>query len=201
MNIKKTFIAGISLCLLILAGCQNSASNQANQPITSVQSSSQQGSQTSAADTAAFNGAVQLKDAKFCDKVIDATYQKACQTAVADVIAMDEALNKLDESICAKIFSKDQQNACKISVEVGLKDKENALLRNKEIEKENQIIGSGDYTACAKQLTDKILISTCELNILENKAIQTKDSSLCDKISLPEDQVRCKNGLKDSISQ
>ncbi len=196
MNIKKTSIAGISLCLLILAGCQNGASNQANQPITSVQSSSQQGSQISAADSAALQGAVQLKDLSFCDKLSTAELKDLCKKTINDAKIATEALTKTDASICSQISNSDKAAACKIQIEVALKEKENAQNFQTDMQKDqqlsDQIVASGDVTRC-KELKLPNGQKDCEYNILANKAIQTKNIGLCDQISDPSGKENCKN--------
>lgn len=201
MNIKKTFIAGISLCLLILAGCQNSASNQANQPVNSVQSSSQQGSQISAADTAAFNGAVQLKDLSFCDKLSTADLKALCKNTINDAKIAADALIKTDASLCSQISNSDKAAACKIQVEVALKEKENAQNFQTDMQKEqqlsDQIVASGDVTRC-KELKLPNGQKDCEYNILANKAIQNKNIGLCDQITDPTGKENCKTNFNST---
>ncbi len=199
MKNNKSLITGISLCLLFLAGCGQTVSNQEasiNPLNTKTAASTEPNTNISATDKAAFDGAVQLKDEEFCNKIIDKNYKMECVTKLQDLQYLSEAISKLDSQICSKISNLDQQNACKISVEVGQKEAEKSQAFSSEVEKGNQIVAGGDYSQCAKQLTNKTLISSCELNILSAKALETKDATLCNKISLPQDQVRCKSGLK-----
>src|SRR5438105_2825433 len=55
-----------------------------------------------------------------------------------------------------------------------------------------QIIQGGDYTQC-KQLKIQGYMDGCELNILINKAISTKDQSWCMKATDSSVQLDCKN--------
>lgn len=196
MNTKKLSLLLIGFAATaFFAGCQNSSQATPVGPVTGTTQGAL--NQESAADNAAFQGAVNLKDASFCNKITNKDYQQNCKTAVADSILLAEANNKLDENVCLKISSKEQQDLCKIQIAVGLEEKAKAELAEKENEKRNQIVQAGDYTACAKNLTDKTGISACELNILAAKAFETKEISWCDKISLPQDQQRCKDSFKE----
>ena len=53
-----------------------------------------------------------------------------------------------------------------------------------------KIQGEGDYTKCS-QLTDKNFAQTCEFNILINKAIQSKDKSVCSKATETATVTKC----------
>lgn len=63
----------------------------------------------------------------------------------------------------------------------------------------NELVASGDYKRCS-ELTTENYVKDCELNILTNKAIQTKDASWCDKAS---EQYResCKSSMKIATSE
>ncbi len=107
---------------------------------------------------------------------------------------LQAALNKVDASLCAKISNEDRQNACKVQVEVITKQNQEREALKSEIQKNDElsatIMAGKDYTRC-KELTLESAKADCEYNILANKAIESKDPSLCDKISKEEQKTQC----------
>ena len=63
----------------------------------------------------------------------------------------------------------------------------------------NELVASGDYKRCS-ELTTENYVKDCELNILTNKAIQTKDASWCDKAS-EKYRENCKSSMKVATSE
>jgi hypothetical protein len=63
----------------------------------------------------------------------------------------------------------------------------------------NELVASGDYKRCS-ELTAENYVKDCELNILTNKAIQTKDASWCDKAS-EKYRENCKSSMKIATSE
>lgn len=197
-NFTQKIIFGV-VCssLFMLAGCQSDKA-ATTQPQTVTPSSNLT---QNPADSAAYEGAISLKDASFCDKISDQKYMQDCKDEIADQKIVDEAFAKLDASLCEKLsqnktkfdFSS-KRDACKIKIEVEQKRISQQQEQESTIEKtqnlKDQIIAGGDYTRC-KELTDKNFSATCELQILSNKALQTNDKSWCSKASTEETKKQC----------
>lgn len=149
----------------------------------------------SQADLAAYQGAVQLKDVSYCDKIAIETIKKECQTAVADEIALADAIAKLDPTLCSKLSTQDQQEACKTQVEVITTEKKQSesqqANQNEIVNQYETITKAGDYTKC-KTINDTSYSMTCELTILTNMALIAKDPSICDKASSQAVTDECK---------
>lgn len=180
------------VAMVILAGCQA--------PSTGSNTSTPNGERAikveySAADQAAYDGAIQLKDTKYCEKISNQAYKKQCKDTLNDEAKLQEALVKVDATICVQLSSKDQQDACKIAVEVKLQkaadQKKQEAERAKDLQLESSVIQSGDFKRC-KELKVEGNFNDCEVNILTTKAIQTKDNSWCDKASNDQNKQSCK---------
>ncbi len=195
---KKLFILLPVMALLFLAGCQTekpSESSSQTAPVPAATNVTQSAQSSSAPDRAAYDGAQQLKDPSFCDKISDENYKKACKDAINDQSQLEEAIVKVDAGVCAKISSADQQKACKIRIEVLLKEQENSK-KQEEARKNagtlrDQIIKTGDISRC-KEIKIEGKRAECEITILTNKVSTTKNISWCDKASTAELRDQCK---------
>lgn len=203
MLVKKLFIVIPTVMILFLAGCQaeqqNYKSAQNNQNLlpttqTADQETAISTRSYSAADQAAYDGAQQLKDTSFCDKISDENYKKTCKDAISDQQYLGEARAKIDTALCARLSTKDKQKACNIQIEVLLKEQEN--IKKQEESRKNtgtlrdQFVKAGDYKRC-QELKIEGYISECEVNILSQKAISTKDINWCKKASAKSSQEQC----------
>lgn len=211
----KNKLIAAAMGFIILSGCaaQQTAQNNAQSNAENAQSASltvqpadtqavPSAPQLSAADQAAYNGALSLNDETMCDKISDATAKQDCKEAITAQKYSAEAAAKMDASICKKITNPDQEKACEINVEVAQKSRQSSQEQAAKTEKlyqdSNAIVQSGDYTKC-KSLGDPNLINNCEYNILTNKAIQTGDVSYCSKISDQNSAKDCKNLIETSV--
>lgn len=156
----------------------------------------------SEADTAAFNGAQQLKDPTFCDKIKDEEYMKVCKTTLSDELTMSDAVNKMDIALCDKLSTEDMKSACAIQIEV-LKKNEQTIAEVEDREEQvtelkNDIQQAGDVKRCA-ELEDANQIAVCELNLLVNKATTSKDVTICKQASTDATVKACENDAKQYI--
>ncbi len=205
MNRKTIFtLSAILLTAAILTGCQeetpiqqgipqtNSGKNinSIKEPVDKNQNATQSlvtpSTPASEADKAAFEGALQLKDKLFCEKIIDAKYKAYCLKTVNSSIANSNAQITDNSTDCDKLSTADLQSACKINLEVQKAREQKEL----EIQKANEdrsallteIIASGSVQECSKLDTEGSKAS-CETTILSNKAIMAKDSAICSQAS------------------
>lgn len=199
-NSKSLWLLGSIFSVMIFAGCNTAANQPASQSSTQTQAVTQAALpvQHSETDTAAYQGALTLKDASYCDKISDQQYKQQCQTELSDNAAMAAALSKSDQSECAKLSTKDKQDACKIQVEVALKGQQQSQETQAKLDSIvanlNTIVASGDYTKC-KTLDSATFQDNCEYNILVNKALEAKDPTICDKIANKNSIVACKDAV------
>ena len=230
MKTHRLFIAGLICGMFVLAACEGGTVPTAQIPaaqtpatpgiqqtgnlqITETQQPGTTQAQTqqpaapapvaaSQADIAAYNGAMQLKDVTFCDKMKDETYKKICKTDVTDQIALDEALNKVDATLCVKLSTKDGQEACKIQVEAANKEAQVKIEQQKITETQEsmaiQTVSSGDISKC-KQL-EAVYVANCELNILLNEAYKANDPKICEQASDSATVEKCKNSYEKAIA-
>jgi hypothetical protein len=154
----------------------------------------------SAADQAAYSGAMQLKDATYCDKISDADYKTTCKTDLADATASNEALTKSDASLCDKLSTKDLQDACKIQVEVSQKAQQDSVTEQKQWGEQlsiyNDMLSKKDFTSCDK-LTNPTLQKGCRESGLIAEALAAKDIKICDKGINETEQYDCRYSYKE----
>lgn len=170
---------------LTIGGTEQS-SDQTTKPVLGETTSSQ-----SQSDIVAQRTAMELSDTSYCEKIQDEKSKKECNTNVTDKITLTQAINKLDSSICNKLSTENLQVDCMTQVEVSKKKSNEESMRQSQNEKSNDVIASGDYTRCAKELTDPIFVNNCEMNILYSKAINSRDISYCKKISDSATEQNC----------
>ena len=189
MKSKAIIISALSLGILaILVGCEETATTgqtgtQVNKVAPPVSAPLIQYSQ---ADMAAFQGAMQLKDSTFCDKIKDEVYKKNCKATLQDTQANNDAQTKMDPTLCAKLSTPDFQEACKTNIEVAQKRSQQQMQANEVQTNDNQIITdankTGDLAKC-KTIKEENIANTCEANILVQKAEKAKDKSVCNQAS------------------
>lgn len=197
MKFQKFFFPVLALvAAFFLAGCQTEQQTTVSPAETPTARTQQVPQQFSAADTAAYRGALELNDASFCDKIEDKNYQQQCKTEVADSAAYAEAQSKLDVSLCQRMSTEDLEKACATGIEVQLKQQQTSQEEvdkmNVMYEQLNKIIAEDDYTKC-ETLKNQSSIDSCESTILTTKALQTGDASYCAKITNKESQSTCQN--------
>lgn len=204
MLIKKLFMVIPTVAILFLAGCQaeqqSDKSAQNNQNLVPIKQTTDQEAAIStqsysAANQAAYDGAQQLKDATFCDKITDKDYKKACKDALNDQQYLAEARAKIDAALCARLSTKDKQKACDIQIEVLLKERENNQKQEQNREMagklRDQIIKAGDLSRCS-EIKIEGKKAECEITILTNKASTAKDAGWCDKASTDDLKAQCR---------
>jgi len=175
----------------------------ADQPTETPEPTPEAVPELSEADLAAYQGALQLLDESFCDKITQDIAKQECKTQVTDQKTLNAALAAVDASQCEKMSTDDKKEACRTQVEV-ITAKQTEKDEFEKEKKENQdkvgeIINSEDYTRCS-ELTIDNLKADCELTILVNKVIKDKDISWCDKASA-ENQEQCKFMGQTALSQ
>ncbi len=181
---------------------QNTASSTASLEVSGTQ---QNINTVNARDQAAYNAALQLNDASYCDKITITDYKNQCKTAVSDQMAEQEALQKPDASLCEKMSTKDLQDACKIKVEAQIQQQQTAEQQKSQEQAQlasdqkmtGQIISSGDYSRCS-ELTIYGDQMDCETNILTQKALDNKDITWCDKATLADAKSSCQTTYQKS---
>ncbi len=148
----------------------------------------------SLADQAAYEGALQLSDASYCDKVKDPETKTKCHADVSDARKLTTALEKNDAALCKDISNEDRKKACELRVEIEQKELQVREQKKGEIQSQydrlGTIVAKGNETECAG-LEDQNLVTSCLENILTNRAIASKDPSICTKINDQEAQKRC----------
>lgn len=216
MNAKTLTLSALTLAvLLVLASCEAQPGNLTNgstpgksmtsNALVTVTPAGTQAIQPlppprTEADMAAYNGAMELKDISYCEKIKDETYKTECKTTLSDQLALSSALEKTDATLCAKLSTADKQEACRtnIAVRIQAQSQETQFLNSiaESNKKAQEITDSGDYTKC-KELPDPNAVSDCEYNILVNKALADKDISWCTKISSKDTIETCKALYKE----
>jgi len=151
--------------------------------------------QLSDSDVTAYNGAMELNDASFCDRITDQAYKDLCKNDLSDKAIIIEAVKKKDISICQGLSSNDQVQVCEIKVDLEVKSQEIAQQKAKMNEAtmvlSDEIVEKGELARCAELGED--YIASCEIDILLNKAFAEKNPNTCDQASSPETVAMCKD--------
>jgi hypothetical protein len=146
---KKQTVSLITILTttFLLSACnsqENPAPTTANQQVSNTIT-------TSAADQAAYEGALQLMDANFCDKISDENLKANCRSNIYSKNVQKEAVKNLNPQICDQITDEDQSAACKIAVEVAQKQAENRTpIEQTDMEIFQEANNSLDKTKCDK---------------------------------------------------
>ena len=199
MNSKK-ILSLVLTCSFFLVGCQEQTALEQH-PVAKDSISSQenagntQNKTLSLGDQAAYEGALQLKDEAFCDKISSEEMRGRCKDDLSNGRILEEAITKADRSLCEKMSNKEYQDACEIKVELAKKEKamkeENEKNTKAMQDQYNKIIAEGNLEQC-DTLTDNNFKLSCKSTVLTNKALKNKDKSLCEKIEQKELQEDCK---------
>jgi hypothetical protein len=208
MKAKTLLVSALALAsLLIFAGCEEttgpSAPNQNATPNTpaapAIATQAPVLPAISEADQAAYNGAIQLNDQTYCDKIIDQNYKNQCKTILADQTAQSAALAKLDPAPCDKISTQDKQDACKTQVDVAIKNRQTEQQKGADLNNDEtmyaQMNSQQIFDKC-NELKSSYFIQLCSDQALMREAITKKDISLCDKIM----DIDLAGGCKQSLS-
>jgi hypothetical protein len=222
MSIKKLFLAAVMLGIItLLSACEAEPAgaptlNPPTAPATTAITSQMQPATVSVnvvteqqtvetvteADKAAYQAAMRLNDIKYCDQIKDENYKKLCQDDFNNLLILGDALSKLDAAICEKISTTDKRQSCKTQVEMLTKEKETDKKNREETAKNQDLMdtltASGEYGRCT-ELQNQNSVRDCEYNILVNKAIQEKEISWCDKASLAEVKVLCREDAAKAL--
>lgn len=145
----------------------------------------------SEADMSAYNDAVRLRDATKCSQIQDETLKTKCTTDVNDAKIIDDALANKDKTLCQKLSTSELKQKCESEINAMMSGQtagDEAALRD-------QIIASGDYTRCSKELTTDGAKFECEVSILSQKAASTGDASWCQKGSTADIIKACNDSL------
>lgn len=159
---------------------------------TSVTPTSLTTSAISPVDQVAYDGALQLKDKSYCDKISDAVFKQQCldQFNPATVSTSPTTVD------CSTISDSQQKDACVLKQQIDAQLAQNEQDKQKEIVDqlalEKQIIPTGDVSKC-KTLTLPDRVYDCEMNILIPKAIDAKDLKVCQQASTPEIVKACED--------
>jgi hypothetical protein len=187
------------LPVLFIAGCQSDEAANSTPNSSNPAAGQTAAKEVSMADQTAFQGAMQLKDVSFCDKISDAEYKQKCLTTLQDNKISAEAIEKKDSSLCEKISFKDGVETCKMQLDIEKK----ALAKQEEAQKQQQlaveISNTGDITACQK-ITDSNIQASCELNIITNKAVAAKDLKICKQGTTEKIISICEENAKRELS-
>lgn len=144
----------------------------------------------SAADQLAKSVAVRSRSESKCLEIKDQDLQTQCSADVKNAIIMDGALNKQDATLCQKLSTDDLRKQCESQITSATQQQMSTAQLDAEAKLRDQIIAGGDYKRCGEL---KVLgyISDCEIDILSKKALDTKDSTWCDKASTDEIKQQC----------
>lgn len=156
-----------------------------------------QKSEWTEADNAAYQGALQLNDLSYCDRIKNETLISKCKTEVSDKAIFSEALSKLDNSFCLKLSSNDVQEACKTQIDVKKQSQAENQAFQSEVTKYNSILENNQFDKCS-ELTDKALLQNCEDSKIAYDAVKAKNSDLCLKITNQLQQQQCIELVKKS---
>lgn len=211
MKLTTPFLSTLLLLSILLSGCQSQPSTTVHQatPESQKTASAQEEKSTpdskeptqeiALADQTAFDGALQLQDENFCNKIENGELKNKCKEEVRDLISFDKALTAQDKNLCKQVINQDKQKACETSIEIGVemekKQKKEIEESNARFEQFKQIVSGNDVEKC-KTLADVSFKASCEYNLVVNKAIDSKDAKMCDAISSEELKQDCKNTVE-----
>ena len=209
MKKHTLFLTSAIIPLLFLAGCaeqdsislQNANSkNSNNQQNVAISSQIENPTITppSPADQTAYAGAMNLKDLSLCQKIQDEQYKNQCTSALKDEKILEQALTTKDKTVCDQISTDAQKQNCVMQItvleEAQTKQAQSQQQIDADSKLEVEIIKSGDYTRCS-QITTYGSEFECEVNILAQKAITTKDKTWCQKGSTDEIKSACEQQI------
>lgn len=211
---KKTLLSIIvifAFLLLILPGCQadKAPSNKeipANQEtqvnITDEDKQDEQEVETTQmteSDTAAYDGAIELGDPSYCEKISVTSMIEQCKTEVNDESILQEALNEQDEAKCEGLSNKDSAAACKTKVEVTIDKQNEREERQSQVTEDeellNKILEEKSFEMC-EQIQNKELKDYCDVGKIVQNAVDKNDTTICDQLENSEDSLNCKKALE-----
>jgi len=185
---KKTILTlGMSLsCLFLLAACADTGTTshpivspttnpqsgqmqneqQLNQNTSlNILSTSQEQPQISETDQVAYNGALQLQDLTYCEKITSEDLKKQCVTNVNNKINEDEAIRKLDPTLCDKLEGDDAKSACKLQIDIAKQaDIDNAPPTEEENLLYARALKEKNVKLC-EEIKNKDLMTSCKINL------------------------------------
>lgn len=192
--------------LLVLSGCSTAQPTTTLTPVTTstgtttttsaptsgtITTPVSSTSTASPVDQVAYNGALQLKDKSYCDKISDSALKQQCldqfnQPAVSAPVVVD----------CATMSDSQQKEACLLKQQIDAQVVQKEIDKQTEIDSqyalEKQIVATGEVSKC-KTLTLPDRVYDCEMNLLIPKAIAAKDLKICQQASTPEITKSCED--------
>ncbi|MBI4232107.1 hypothetical protein HY605_02645 [Candidatus Peregrinibacteria bacterium] len=184
---RKTIFSLLTLAILTACSSNNQNSDQINADTV--------------LDDKIFAQATANQNLSMCDEILAADRKEECIQIIEDSFKMQEALRELDLSKCDEIDFDRYKDSCQASVKEALGEGEaKALEKEKEAEDMSSVqaaLDKSDPDLCDKAENDEVKF-TCKYNILVSKAIDEKDSSLCEEIGYEPYEADCKSAVAEA---
>lgn len=144
--------------------------------------------------------AIATQNAEKCAKIAAKDLQKECANVVDALTITEKALTDNDKKICGQIELKRYRENCEAQVLAAIEAKEAKAKRvetDKKLEEqirntETKAINNGDPDLC-NSIEDENQKYTCRYNVVINRAVEAKDSELCELIGKETVTLECKN--------
>jgi len=154
-------------------------------------------------DQQIFQRAIAEKDAKACATIKDETAKEECANTVDALALMDKAVSKLDDDFCGDIKLERYESECEARVAAIVDQQKAEKKAQEEYEKnqaENLIIAQKAIDTkdftICNQIKDDTVKGSCQYNVLANLAISKNDPSECDKIDDSSMRSACKESVQ-----
>jgi hypothetical protein len=145
----------LSSCGFITDNPNASKSSEEN-PIISDESQALVNAQT---DNSFLQSAMSSKDKSFCENIQNTEKKNDCTIIIDDLIKKEEAVSKRDKNLCEKIKLENYKLSCVSNIEA---------IEKQEIEQE--------------EINTKLQSEMDEFNAIEKRALNSKDSIICEEI-------------------
>ncbi len=177
--------------VIAFSGCESGnqqlpsqpANPQVQPPITTQQQAAtpENTQDTELADQVAFDGARQLRDVTFCQKIVNAELKQSCVTLLNDTATQQAAVDSMNPTLCDKLSTKALQNGCRMRLEV---EGKNSEIQNKFAEETklwDAMNEKKDFSKC-ESLTYEPYKKDCIFVRTRNDAIAKKNPIICKEL-------------------
>ena len=146
-------------------------------------------------DEEIYEWAVNLKSTDKCDEIVTASIKKECKEVIESLFLIEEAVKIKEDSLCSKIGLDRYKEICFAKVE-SVVGKDQATEKMKEssgetLEQMQAAYDAGDVEMCDEIENDDNRY-LCRFDVLTEKAVTEKDSSICEEIGSEEYILNCK---------
>lgn len=165
------------LVTFVLSACNTGPENTQEDVV-----SDQNDTVISALDADTIITAVRMANDELCDTLSEKSSIESCHVKVADATILNKVDEKVDNNACDGIKEEKTLDQCLIMVKANQKAAEEKKADEKEMERVNEIVASGDASDCEKIEKENLKLQ-CEINTYMKLAADNNDPAPCKNIA------------------